>query len=119
MGLLISWLILTVVVLVTAAIIPGFRVRGLGDALLAAALIGVLNTLLGWLLFVLIGIGTLGLGFLLAFVTRWIVDAIVLKIADALTARLTIGGFGTALLAALVMSGLGTLIEWLWRAAGS
>jgi putative membrane protein len=69
--------------------------------------------LVGWLLFVIIGIGTLGLGFLLAFVTRWVVNAILLKVTDALTDRLTIRGFGPALLAALVMSVLGTFGEYL------
>jgi putative membrane protein len=105
----------TVVVLITAAIVPGFVVRGLGGALLTAALFGVLNVLIGWFFFVLIGIGTLGLGFLLAFVTRWLVDAIVLKIVDGITDRLTIRSFGAAFLAALVMSGLGTLGELLFH----
>jgi putative membrane protein len=116
MGLLISWLLLTLAVLATAAIVPGFRIRGVGSAILVAALFGILNVLLGWLLFAVIGIATLGLGFLLAFVTRWIVNAIILKLVDGLTSRLSIRSFGTALLAALVMSGLGTLFEWGFQA---
>ena len=116
MGLLISWLLLTLAVLATSAIIPGFRVKGFGSAILVAALIGILNTLLGWLLFAVIGIATLGLGFLLAFVTRWIVNAIILKLVDGLTTRLSIRSFGTAMLAALVMAGLGTLFEWGFQA---
>jgi putative membrane protein len=113
--ILISWLILTLAVWITAKVVPGFQVKGLGGAVMTAALFGILNTLIGWLLFLIIGVGTLGLGFLLAFVTRWLVDAIVLKITDALTDRLTIRGFGTALIAALIMSLLGTLGEWLVR----
>jgi putative membrane protein len=116
MGLLISWLLLTLAVLATSAIIPGFRVKGFGSAILVAALIGILNALLGWFFFAVIGIATLGLGFLLAFITRWIVNAIILKIADALTSRLSIRSFGTAMLAALVMAGLGTLFEWGYQA---
>lgn len=116
MGLLISWLILTLAVLATAAIIPGFKIRGIGSAVLVAALFGVLNTLLGWLLFAVIGIATLGLGFLLAFITRWIVNAIILKLVDGITSHLSIRSFGTALVAALVMAGLGTLFEWGWYA---
>jgi putative membrane protein len=111
MSILLSWAILTGAVLLTAAVLPGFRIRGVGSALLVAALFGVLNFLLGWLLFVAIGISTLGLGFLLAFVTRWLVDAILLELVDAMTTRLWIAGFGTAFLAAMIMSGLGTLIE--------
>jgi len=35
-----------------------------------AALIGVLNFFLGWIFCVLLGLATLGLGFLLALITR-------------------------------------------------
>ncbi len=115
MNVLIAWLVLAVSVWITAAVLPGVRVKGVGGAILTAAIIGVMNWAIGWLLFVVIGIATLGLGFLLAFVTRWIVDAIVLKITDAMTERLTIDGFGWALGAALMMSGLGTAAQYLLR----
>jgi putative membrane protein len=113
MGLLISWALLTIVVFVTAAVVPGFKIRGFTGAVLVAALFGILNFVLGWLLFVVIGFGTLGLGFLLAFLTRWLVDAILLSIVDALSKSLEIESFGRAFLAAMVMSGLGTLLEFL------
>jgi putative membrane protein len=113
MGLLVSWALLTLVVFVTAAIVPGFYIRGFTGAMLVAALFGVINFFIGWLLFVAIGLGTLGLGFLLAFITRWLVDAIVLKIVDSLSKSLEIVSFGRAFLAAMVMSGLGTLLEFL------
>jgi putative membrane protein len=114
MGLLVSWALLTLVVFVTAAVVPGFYIRGFTGAMLVAALFGVINFLIGWLLFVAIGFGTLGLGFLLAFITRWLVDAIVLKIVDALSRSLEIVSFGRAFLAAMVMSGLGTLLEFVF-----
>lgn len=109
MHMLITWLVMSVAIWLTSRIVPGFRVEGVGGALWVAALFGLLHFFLGWLFFVLIGIGTLGLGFLLAFITRWIVSAIVLKITDALSTNLTIKSFGTALVAALVMSALSTL----------
>jgi putative membrane protein len=112
MGLLLSWLVLSVSVWVTALILPGFEVRGFWGAVKVAALFGLLNWLIGWLIFVLIGIGTLGIGFLLAFITRWIVSAILLKLTDAFSSSLKIASFGRALLAALLMSGIGTLAEW-------
>lgn len=115
MDLLLSWVVLTVAVLVAAAVVPGFKVRGLGGAVVAAAVFGVLNALIGWVLFVALGLATLGLGFVLAFVTRWVVNAVVLKMTTGLTDKLTIRSFGTALLAALVMSGVGTLGEYLLR----
>jgi len=112
MHLLISWLLLSVAVWITGLILPGFRVRGFFGAVVVAAIFGLLNLFLGWLLFVLIGIGTLGLGFLFAFITRWIVDAILLKITDAFTERLEIRSFGWALAAALIMSLVGTVGEY-------
>jgi putative membrane protein len=72
-----------------------------------AAIFGILNFLLGWLLFAVLVVGTLGLGLLLSFLLHWVVNAILLKITDAFTSRLDIRSFGTALIAALVMSLLG------------
>src|SRR5205085_2726524 len=108
----ISWLVLAAAVGVAAAILPGMRVQGVGGALVTAAIFGALNWLLGWFLFTVLGIATLGVGFILAFVTRWIVDAIILKITDAMTDKLTVDGFGWALAAAAIMSGVGTLAEY-------
>lgn len=118
MGLLLSWLILAVAVWITAAVLPGVHIRGFSSAIIVAALFGVLNFFLGWLFFTVFAIGTLGLAILFAFITRWIIDAIILKIVDALTDRIRIDGFGWALGAALMMSAIGTLGEWAVRALG-
>jgi putative membrane protein len=111
--LLISWLILSVAVWLTAMILPGVHVKGFGAAIFVAALFGVFNYLLGWLLFTVIGIATLGLGFLLAFITRWVVNTLLLKLTDAFTRKFNIDTWGMAFVAALLMSGLGTLGQWL------
>jgi putative membrane protein len=113
MDLLLSWLVLSVSVWLTAAILPGFEVRGFWGAVKVAALFGLLNWLIGWFIFFMIGVGTLGLGFLLAFITRWLVSALLLKLTDAFSSSLKIASFGRAFLAAMVMSGIGTLAEWL------
>jgi len=115
MSLLLSWLILSLAVWITAVVLPGFHVKSMGSAFIVAAIFGILNVLIGWLFFVIIGIATLGIGFLLAFLTRWIVNAILLKITDAVTDRLTIDGFGWALIGALMISVLGTVGEALVR----
>jgi len=116
MRILLSWLVLSISVWLTAAILPGFRVNGFGGAVRAAALFGILNWLLGWLIFVVLGIATLGIGFLLAFITRWIVMALLLKFVDALSSSFKVDSFGTAVLGALLMSGIGTLAEYGIRA---
>ncbi len=117
MSVVLSWMILSLAVWLTAEILPGFHVRSFGSAFVVAAFFGVLNFLLGWIFFVVLTVATLGLALLLAFLTRWIINALLLKVVDALTDRLTIDSFGWALGGALMMSALGTAGEWLVRAA--
>ncbi len=113
MNLLISWLILAVSVWATAALLPGVKLKSFGSAFWVAAVFGLLNLLLGWLFFTVFTIATLGLAWLLAFITRWIIDAILLYITASVTDALEIEGFKWALVASLVMSVLGTLGQWL------
>jgi putative membrane protein len=61
---------------------------------------------------VVLGIATLGIGFLLAFLTRWLVMALLLKFTDALSSNFKIKNFATAIVGALLMSGIGTLAEY-------
>lgn len=109
MNILISWLLLSFVVWVTAAILPGFRVRGFGGAVVVAAIFGALNWVLGWFLFTALGIATLGLGFVLAFLTHLVVNAILLKITDAVSSNLTIRSFGHAFVGAAVIGLVSTM----------
>lgn len=113
-GVLASWLLLSLAFWLTSQLLSGFHVSGFWGAIKVAALFGVLNWLLGWFIFTVLGIATLGIGFLFAFITRWIVSAIVLKLTDALSSSLSIVSFGRALLGALIMSALGTAGEYAW-----
>ena len=117
MGFLLSWLILTVAVWVTALVLPGIHVKSFGSAFLVSALFGILNFFLGWIFFTVFTVATLGIAWLLAFITRWIINAIILKITDALTDRLTVDSFGWALAGALMMSAIGTLGQWIVSSA--
>lgn len=112
MALILNWLILSLAVWLTAAILPGFHVKNFKSALLVSVIFGVLNFFLGWLFFTVFTVMTLGLAWLLAFITRWIIDAILLKITDKMTDHLTIDGFGQALWGALIMAALGTFGQW-------
>lgn len=117
MSLLLSWLILSFAVWLTDALLPGFHVKSFGSAILVAAIFGLLNLLLGWLLFALLTVVTLGLAWLLAFITRWVINAILLMLTDRLTDHLTIDSAGWAFGGALMISAIGTLGEWLLSAA--
>ncbi len=119
MHLLLTWLVLSVAVWLTAAILPGFKVTGFWGAVKAAAVFGTLNWLLGWFFFVVLSIVTLGIGYILAFITHWIVMAVILKLSDKVSSSIEIDSFGTALLGALIMTGIDTFIEhfaifWHW-----
>ena len=115
MNLLLSWAVLSFAVWVTAQVLPGFHVKSLGSAFGVAAIFGVLNFFLGWLFFVVFAVGTLGIAVLLAFITRVVINAILLKITDAVSDALKIDSFGWALGGALMMSAIGTMGEWLLR----
>jgi len=111
LSLLVAWLVMGLIIMLTAALVPGVEVKSFGAALWAGLLLGLFNMLVGWALFVVIGIGTLGLGFILAFVTRWLVTAILLKMVASVSKGLEVATFGRAFLAAMVMSGLSTVAE--------
>ncbi len=115
MNMLWSWLVLSASVWVAALVIPGFEVKRGWGTVKVAALFGVLSWGLGWLIFFVLGVATLGIGFLLAFITRWVVSALLLMLADKLSDSIKIKNFTAALLAALVMSGVGTLLQALLR----
>jgi len=113
--LLISWLILTVAVWATAAVLPGFHVKDFKGALIVSAIFGLLNFLLGWLLFLVFTVATLGLAWLLAFITRWLINALLLKLTDQLTDHLKIDSFGWALGGAFVISVVATVLGLILR----
>ncbi len=115
--ILLSWLILSGAFYLTAQLVTGFELKGgARGALFVAGLFGVVNWLIGWLLFVVLGVVSLGIGFLLAFITRWIVNAILLKVTDTISDKLEIDSFKTALVGALLISLFGTVGQGIVRA---
>src|SRR6187549_603495 len=104
MGLLISWLILTVAVWATATVLPGFHVKDFKGALIVSAIFGLLSFFLGWLFFLVFTVVTLGLAWLLAFITRWLINALLLMLTDKLTDHLKIDSFAWSLGGAFVIS---------------
>jgi putative membrane protein len=105
MDLLITWAMYTVALAVVAAIVPGFEIKGgLKGHIIVAALFGLLNWALGWLLSAVLTVATLGLFWLLGIIAHTIVLAIVLLITDRFTDRLNIRSFWIAWLAAALIS---------------
>ena len=116
MSLIASWLTLCLGLWASHLLLSGFRIEGgIGSFLLVGAVVGILNWLFGWLIFGVLGIATLGLGFLLWFLTRLVATAVVLKMADGLSSRFKIDGFGSAFWAACIMSLVSTGVDWVLR----
>lgn len=106
MQLIITLILAALALIVASRIFSNVELRGdFLTALLVAAGYSILSFLLGWLIFGLLGVVTLGLGFVFHFITQLVTAAIVLKITSAISKNLSIRGFlpalGTALLLAL------------------
>ncbi|HKY39653.1 MAG TPA: phage holin family protein [Polyangiaceae bacterium] len=116
MALLISWVTVAVGLWLADKLLSGFEITGDWKSYaLVAALLGVLQFFLGWLIFVVLGVATLGLGFVFSFLTRLIVSAIVLLIADKLSSRLSIRGFLPAFLGAVIIALTGSAADFMLR----
>lgn len=98
--LLIHWFLSAIALLIVANVVPGFHVRGLGSALLAAAVIGLVNGTLGLILKIIslpLIIITFGL-FLL------VVNALMLEFASVFVPGFVVNGFVPAFWGAVVLS---------------
>src|SRR5690554_1569837 len=100
MALLLVWLLNAVALLIVAYILPGITVASFGSALIAALVLGLLNTLVKPVLILLtlpITVVTLGL-FLL------VLNALVFWFAGSILKGFQVAGFWWALAGAIVYS---------------
>src|SRR5690349_6179431 len=106
--LLLSLVVGTASVFLAAAILPRFSVGDFWSALGAAVLIGVLNAVLAPLVAAVRLPYTVASSFLLVLA----LDVLMLRAIDALSdGAITVGGFGSAFAAALVISAISTVLE--------
>ena len=104
MRLLIGWAVNALVLLALPYLLPGVQLRGFGSALIAALVLGLLNTLIRPILLVLtlpINVLTLGLFTL-------VINGFMFWLAARLVDSFQVAGFWWAVLGALVYS----LISW-------
>jgi putative membrane protein len=97
---LVSWLIMAISLMITAAVIPGFRVEGISAAIIAAIAIGFANATVRPILFWLtlpISILTLGLFYLL-------INAFTLWLVSAFVPGFSISGIGAAVVGSIVLA---------------
>ena len=105
--LIVSWLFATVALIVAVRIAPGADVNGFGGALIAAAVIAVLNALLPPVIAAL----RLPLMLVTGLLAILILDALMLLAADSITdGRLSIDSFLSALGVALVAAAVSVVL---------
>ncbi len=109
MQIIISVLLNALALIITAYIVPGFHLETPQAAVLAAIVLGVLNTFIKPLLLFLtfpLNIMTLGL-------FTFVVNAIVLWLTDAIVGGLRIENFLMTILGAIVLSVVSTALSML------
>jgi putative membrane protein len=107
LGLLVRWVLSAAALLVVSRLVPGFFVDGVGPALMAALVIGLLNATLGILLKIItfpLSLLTLGL-FLL------VVNGLMIMLASSLVPGFHVRSLLSAFWGAVVLALLGMLIR--------
>ncbi|MCC6857585.1 MAG: phage holin family protein [Bryobacterales bacterium] len=107
--LVVNWLLSALSLLLVAQVIPGIQVAGFGSALAAAVIIGLVNATVGFVLKIL----TFPLTLITLGLFLWVINALMLKLAAALAPGFRVHGCLPALLGALALSILNTLLRWL------
>jgi putative membrane protein len=103
----VAWLLAALVIFIVGKLGMGMTVDGFVPALIAAAVIAVIGTLLTWLVVDLLGIGDGG-GWWGALIGL-LVSAVTLLFSDRFVKGMKVNGFGGAIIAAI---GIG-LVTWL------
>ena len=111
---LIELLINAVVVFIAAKLMPRVELRNFGAALLVALLYGLLSPTVGWFLEHVLYVVSLGILWILGFITRLIVAAIIIKLVDWLVGGFKVHGFLTAILLAVILALVGTVVGWIF-----
>ena len=109
MKLLLRWLVSAVSIIVVAHVVPGFVVHTFIAALIAAAIIGLVNATLGTVVKIL----TLPLTFLTLGLFLIVINAIMLKVAAAFSPGFEVQTWGAAFIGAILLSLVSTFLNWI------
>jgi putative membrane protein len=109
--LLVHWVLSALCLLLVAHFVPGFMVSGFGTALIAAVVIGLVNSTLGLLLKIItfpLTILTLGIFWL-------VINALMLKFASLLVPGFVVVGLWPAFLGAIILSLLNMVVRMILK----
>jgi putative membrane protein len=106
---LLHWIVNALVLLLVSHFVSGFNISGVGSALFAVVVIGIVNATLGLFLKVM----TFPLSFLTLGLFVFVIDAIVLWFSSKLVPGFSVTGFKPALIAALILAVIQMLLNLL------
>jgi len=103
------WLVAAFALLITCKIMPGWRVKGFGSAMITAVVIGLADAIIWPVLIVL----TLPVNILTLGLFTFVVNGAVLKICSGLLEDFEIDGWWSAIIGALVLAAISSLFHWM------
>lgn len=107
MKLIADWIVRALVLLVTAYLVPGFKIESVSTALIVALVLGILNLLIKPLLIIL----TLPLNILTLGLFTFVINALLLLIASNLVRGFHVSSLFTAIIASIVISIVSAIIS--------
>jgi putative membrane protein len=110
LNILWNFLLLSVAVFVVAKIMPGIHIKGFGTAIIVAVVYSVVNFLLYKILIFL----SLPLIFITLGLFVIIINAFLLWLTDLLIEDFEIKGFGTTIIASILLSLSNMLLQWIF-----
>ena len=106
-GLLLHWLISALSLMIVAYLFPGIQLHGLGAALIAPIVIGLINATIGLILKIItfpLTILTLGIFWL-------VINALMLQLAAALVPGFYVAGFLSAFFGGILLGIVSTILH--------
>lgn len=106
--MILHWVVSGLALALTAALVPGFRIRSFGTALIAVLVIGAANILVRPLLVFL----TMPFTILTFGLFLFVVDAIILRLCAAFMRGFEITGWFSAILGAVILAMASSLLHF-------
>jgi len=105
--IIMRWVVSALALYIVSKILPGMHLTNFGSALIAVLIIGFVNALIKPILFLL----TLPVTIITFGLFSFILNALMLMLASAITPGFKIDGFVTALLASILLSIITTILH--------
>lgn len=106
--LILRWIINALTLMIVAQIVPGFTVHSFWTALIAALVLGLVNSTIRWILLVL----TLPINILTLGLFSFVINAAMILLVSSIVKGFDVVGFMPALIAAVVLWLISLATSW-------